>query len=565
MIGQNFKQKCGDSLKIIEELKDKNNRTVYKGTFQKYPYEVIKSKQEIINGTVNNPEIERIEFLEKQWPQKCGDILCIIDKSENFKKNRKYRCKFIKYPIEIEAYKCNILKGEVENPCIEEKEFIGKEFKQNCGDTLLVLEKTTIQKNQRYLFRCQFQKYPYEILVEKQRIIRGSVLNPKIEEQNFIGKEIRQNCGDILRVIEKSDKSDGKNVLYKCKFLNYPSIVYERKGHILDGEIINPNLPWKSKEGLIKYINKNFKEKPTIKELSNKLEIAESTLCQIVIKFEIQNYIQYFISDVEKQIREFCLQNNSSTEKVANLKILEGQEIDIYLPDLKLGIEYNGNLWHSNHPKFGKQDYLYHQKKSLLAQEKGVFLLHIWEWEWNSKQNIILGLLKSKLGIFDKKIGASKCKIKVLSNQEYQNFCNENHLQGTCAAKVKYGLFYKEELVQVMSFGCPRFNSDYQWEIIRECSKLGYIILGGKEKLWKRFLKDYSPNNCISYCDFSKFNGYSYIKLGFKKERLNKPGFIWFDVNSKQIYQRTPWKHNEYKNFLKLYDCGQLVFSWVND
>ena len=99
-------------------------------------------------------------------------------------------------------------------------------------------------------------------------------------------------------------------------------------------------------------------------------------------------------------------------------------------------------------------------------------------------------------------------------------------------------------------------------EIIRECSKLGYIIIGGKEKLWRRFLKDYLPNNCLSYCDFGKFNGHSYLKLGFKKERLNKPGFVWYDINSKQIYQRTPWKHNEYKDFLKLYDCGQLVFSW---
>ena len=114
-----------------------------------------------------------------------------------------------------------------------------------------------------------------------------------------------------------------------------------------------------------------------------------------------------------------------------------------------------------------------------------------------------------------------------------------------------------------MSFGCPRFNSDYQWEIIRECSKLEYIILGGKEKLWKRFLKDYSPNNCISYCDFGKFDGHSYIKLGFEKKRLNKPGFVWYDMNLKQIYQRTPWKHNEYKNFYSLSIGGiksQLIF-----
>ena len=130
-------------------------------------------------------------------------------------------------------------------------------------------------------------------------------------------------------------------------------------------------------------------------------------------------------------------------------------------------------------------------------------------------------------------------------------------------AKVKLGLLYEDELVQVMSFGAPRFSSNYEWEIIRECSKLGYIILGGKEKLWKYFLKNFSPNNCLSYCDFSKFTGSSYLKLGFKLKQLNKPGFVWWDSKTNQTFLRTPWKHQEYKEkYLKIYDAGQLVFEW---
>ena len=73
-----------------------------------------------------------------------------------------------------------------------------------------------------------------------------------------------------------------------------------------------------------------------------------------------------------------------------------------------------------------------------------------------------------------------------------------------------------------MSFGVPRFTNDFEWEIIRECSKQECLILGGKEKLWSYFLKHYNPKNCISYCDFSKFTGESYTRLGFKQERLNK-------------------------------------------
>ena len=116
-----------------------------------------------------------------------------------------------------------------------------------------------------------------------------------------------------------------------------------------------------------------------------------------------------------------------------------------------------------------------------------------------------------------------------------------------------------------MSFSCPRFTDKYEYEIIRECSKQGYIILGGKEKLWSYFVKNYNPKDCISYCDFSKFTGNSYLKLGFKKERLNKPGFWWLDRSNDVVFLRSPEKNQEMKEkYIKIYDAGQLVFVWNN-
>ena len=63
-----------------------------------------------------------------------------------------------------------------------------------------------------------------------------------------------------------------------------------------------------------------------------------------------------------------------------NRTILAGLEIDIYLPDYKLGIEFNGDYYHSSAFK----DKYYHQHKSLLAISKGINLVHIWEHEWNN-------------------------------------------------------------------------------------------------------------------------------------------------------------------------------------
>ena len=635
IINKIFLQNCGDSLLVLEKTnqKDKSNSFLYRCQFQKYPYEVFKSSKEIKGKHVLNPQIEKVEFINKIWPQKCGDSLKIIKKSEKI--GGYWECEFIKYPYQIIKKKLEITKGIVLNPKIEEEEFINKIWPQNCGDSLKILEKSNILNSKNGTnkkWKCIFIKYPYTIYAEKSVIQKGNVLNPKIEEQEMYSKLWLQHCGDSLKIIEKTrqQEKNSHSFLYKAQFIKYPYIIYrtkqdiqkgiclnpeieriefldkiwhqncgddlkilgkiiknkksyykcefikypyqiicDKKDSIICGRIINPNLPYKSREGIIKIILENFPKgyKPTYLELSKKLGIGEVYTNQLILKYNLKSFVKFSISNQEKEFYFYIKSLTTYKIDENNFKVLNGKEIDVYISDLKLGFEYNGNLWHSNHFKLGKENNNYHQEKSLLAQGKGISLVHIWEWEWFQKQDILKSLIKLKLGLFDKKIGASKCKIKELDYKEYADFCNKNHLQGEAGARVKLGLFCKNELVQIMSFGIPRFSSNFDWEIIRECSKLGYIVIGGKEKLWSYFMKHYSPRNCISYCDFSKFTGESYLKLGFKKERLNKPGFWWWDNKHNQIYWRNPYQNKELeaKNYLKIYDCGQLVFTWQSN
>ena len=64
-------------------------------------------------------------------------------------------------------------------------------------------------------------------------------------------------------------------------------------------------------------------------------------------------------------------------------------ELDILIPDLKIAIEYNGCYFHSI--KAGKP-IDYHLMKSLLCREKGIRLIHIYEFEDLNEQ---IELLKS--------------------------------------------------------------------------------------------------------------------------------------------------------------------------
>lgn len=248
-------------------------------------------------------------------------------------------------------------------------------------------------------------------------------------------------------------------------------------------------------------------------------------------------------------------------------KILDGKELDIYIPEAKLAIEFDGIYWHNNSLKS--------YEKYKVLKEKDIQLINIFETEYD--ENKIRSILEGRLHL-SKIYYARKCSIKEIDNETYKNFCNENHIQSYAAAKVKVGLFYDDELIQIMSFGKPRFNKKYEWEIVRECSKSCGIV-GGKERLFQYFLKTYNPTSIISYCDNRYFTGESYVRLGMTKEKDTKNGYIY--TNGKITYSRYQCQKHKLKNILKnynselteyenmsangffrLYDFGQSVFTW---
>lgn len=139
------------------------------------------------------------------------------------------------------------------------------------------------------------------------------------------------------------------------------------------------------------------------------------------------------------------------------------------------------------------------------------------------------------------RINARDCELIEVGSTEEKKFLEENHTQGSARSLVAYGLAYKNELVQLMSFGKPRFNSNYQWEIIRDCTKRNYIVQGGASKLWSHFIKNNEVGSCIvySYPHNDKLFTQKYIKYcGFDNIKRAKP--------EKKIYFEGEWE-GEYK------------------
>lgn len=261
-----------------------------------------------------------------------------------------------------------------------------------------------------------------------------------------------------------------------------------------------------------------------------------------------------------------------------------GKELDVYLPDHNLAIEYDGLMFHSEgkfiHSKFNGPDKNYHLEKTELCLENNIQLLHIFETE---DLNLWLSMINSKLGL-NNKIFARKCIIKELKSKETEEFLNKNHLQGFCQAKINVGLFYEDELVSLMTFSKPRFNKKYEYELIRFASKRNYTVIGGASKLWKYFVNKYNPKSVITYANRRFSNGDLYYKLGFNFIEKTQPNYFYFKTNDRKLYNRVKFQKHKLKKILeiydenlseaenmfnndyrKIYDCGNLKFEWIKE
>ena len=106
----------------------------------------------------------------------------------------------------------------------------------------------------------------------------------------------------------------------------------------------------------------------------------------------IENYCKinhYRNNNVEQQIINFIKSIYDKNIICHSRKIISPLELDIYLPDLKLTIEYNGTFWHSIEQGLDKD---YHLNKSIMCRNNNIRLIHIYGFENLNKQ---LELLKS--------------------------------------------------------------------------------------------------------------------------------------------------------------------------
>ena len=281
------------------------------------------------------------------------------------------------------------------------------------------------------------------------------------------------------------------------------------------------------------------------------------------------------ISKFEDEIFDYIKNSNIIRN---DRKILDNFELDLVLPDYNLAIECNGVYWHSE-ISGGKNRY-YHLNKTNQCKEKNIKLIHIMDYEWLEKQEIVKSIISNKLNKSNV-IYARKCNIKVIDSKIKNKFLYKNHIQGEDKSNIKLGLYYNNELVSVMTFVKSRFDKKYQYELSRYCNRLYTTVIGGASKLFKHFINNYEVYSIVTYSDKRFFDGKLYENIGMTFVNDTPPNFYYFNKNkipmSRMKFQKhklpkllenfdpslSEWKNMQMNGFDRIWDCGNLKYEWI--
>lgn len=277
---------------------------------------------------------------------------------------------------------------------------------------------------------------------------------------------------------------------------------------------------------------------------------------------EIYNWLKPYFPDIQRNV----------------YGLAKKYELDIYIPSLKFGIEYNGVYWHSD--LYKEKDY--HQKKLMAFKDEGINVYTIWEDLWILKQDIYKSMLLNKLHLNDKKnsIFARNTKFKEIYDQvQIKEFLQNNHLQGYSQYSNAFGLMYGDEIVSLITIGKRSITkgNNKDIEILRFCNRKDTHIQGSFGKLFSHIQKLHPSETFKSYHNLDYGYDSFYDKVGFqlsgttipnyyyiikgerhhrykfRKDRLVKLGFD----KSKTEFQIM----DENFQFLRIYDNGNLIYT----
>lgn len=405
------------------------------------------------------------------------------------------------------------------------KEEISRKTGKTVNQVTVLLNrgKKRLTKQQLSEMRSTYSKELKEE-IRKIRLVQRSSLEEIAERFGLSVDTVRYFCSGINLLKEKM-KELGVGDIY-----SYLNIFAEDRGGFFVGEYkgMNVKSDWKCAKN-----HPVFSMRPS--DVLNKHSWCPFCgVTRSIAELEIEAFIKSLVPEAEIW---------------HNLKglIHPKKDVDIYLPEFKVGFEHHGIHCHSYNWHFDDKEMNEEEKnnrknkhfeKNRLCEVEGIRLIQIFSDEWMHKKEQVKGIIRAVLGKQEHKLGARKCEIKKGRIGLFHSFFETNHVQGSYG-HVVYALIYNNEVVAAMSFkktndvgrGPP---SEGVWELSRYCVKINHSVIGGGQRLLKAFIEEYLPKRIVSFSDNRWSIGGFYKKMGFCFERDVPPDYTYFKMGRKE-------------------------------
>lgn len=289
-------------------------------------------------------------------------------------------------------------------------------------------------------------------------------------------------------------------------------------------------------------------------------------------------------SKCENEIFSFvksCLANVIVEQR--NKTVLDGRELDIYIPSMNFAIEYNGLRWHSE--EFNGNKYK-HLSKTEECERKGIRLIQIFEDEWIYKNDIVREKIAHILGCSNAdrpKVYGRNCDVMEIGYELAKDFLDKYHIQGGKRSTAYLGGYYRDELVGVMIF----LKNKDEYVLDRFATNYNYNIVGIGGKIFSYFVQKYDPLKIVTYGDrrWHTSDDNLYTKIGFRKDMVLPPNYMYvtpqnsyrkryhkFNFRKKNLHKKygfpmtmTEREMTNKLKYYKIWDCGLVKYVWEKE
>lgn len=209
--------------------------------------------------------------------------------------------------------------------------------------------------------------------------------------------------------------------------------------------------------------------------------------------------------------------------------IIRPKELDIYIPEKKIAIEYNGLYWHSEEmlkQRNGGSAKNYHYDKWKACNDAGIQLITVWEDEWRDKPEVVKSMLSHKLGLSNsEKVFGRNALVLDIDGDTAKDFCNKYHIQGFASGAKYFALVNKNDLSEIFAVSVWRKVKEELY-LDRYCTSK--TVVGGMGKLLKAgetWGKAMGCSQIVTFADHQVSNGGLYHSLGFRVDKILKPDY----------------------------------------